>query len=303
MKTGDCLFSVVIPAHNYADTLPRALESVLRQPGNDYEVLVVDDGSTDATKEVIDRLKIAYPSRFEAVTRENAGLAATRNYGIDHTAGPWLIFLDADDELMPDALAEFRRFIVAHETVRLVTGGHIASEVVDGSERYHGAKPLSDDPEDRLVGYLLKKTIALASSATAMHRRIFEFCRYPEQFRNAEDIPVFACALVNFESAALDKPIARMYRHSDSLRHNLQYAVDVGTHLIDEVFSEDRIPAHLQKYKHVYAGQRCLSLFRTFYLAGQKQSALKYYREAIRYDWRALFRFSYTRKAVRLLVG
>ena len=302
MKTEERLFSVVIPAYNYAESLSRALESVLLQPGNDYEVLIVDDGSTDDTSAVIERLKTLYPARFNAVSRENSGPAAVRNYGISNTTGEWLIFLDADDELMPDALAELRRFIAGHESVRLIVGGHMVADT-DGSERYRGVKALPADPEARLAGYLLKKTITPSNGATAMHRSIFQRCLYPEQFRNSEDIPVFAYALTNFESAALDKPINRIYKHADSLRHNLKYADDIGTRLVEEVFREDHISADLQKYKRVYAGQRCLSLFRTFYLAGQKEAALKYYREALRYDWRALFKFSYTKKAIRLLVA
>ncbi|WP_211828585.1 glycosyltransferase family 2 protein [Kistimonas asteriae] len=302
MKTEKCLFSVVIPAYNYADSLPRALESVLQQSGNDYEVLIVDDGSTDNTRDVIDHLRSTYPGRFDAVTRENSGPAAVRNFGINNTTGEWLIFLDADDELMPDALDNLRRFISEHDTVRIIVGGHMVADA-DGSERYRGVKTLPTDPGDCLVGYLLKKTITPSNGATAMHRSIFQHCRYPEQFRNSEDIPVFAYALTNFESAALDKPLNRIHKHSDSLRHNLKYANDIGTRLIEEVFREDLIPAHLQKYKRIYAGQRCLSLFRTFYLAGQKQPALKYYREALGYDWRALFKISYTKKAIRLLVA
>ena len=141
MKDEKPLFSIVIPTYNYADSLPRALESILQQPGKDYEVLVVDDGSTDNTKAVIENLISSYPDRFNAVSRENSGPAATRNYGIHHTSGDWLIFLDADDELMPDTLAELRKFITDYKTVRLIVGGHMVAES-DGSERYRGVKAL-----------------------------------------------------------------------------------------------------------------------------------------------------------------
>ncbi|MCK5894325.1 MAG: glycosyltransferase family 2 protein [Endozoicomonadaceae bacterium] len=301
MKPDKLLFSIVIPAYNYAGSLARALKSVLEQVGNDYEVLMVDDGSTDNTSAVISRLLQTYPERFRTVTRSNAGSAATRNYGIENTTGEWLIFLDADDELMPDALSELRRFIEQHSAVKLVVGGHRVVES-DGRERYRGIRCLPADPEERFVGYLFKKTITPVNGATAMHRDIFANCRYPEQLRNSEDISVFAYALAQFDSAALDKAINRVYKHNDSLRHNINYANAIGIQLVDEVFNLDHIPDQLQKYKHIYAGQRCLSLFRTFYLAGQKSSAIKYYREALCHDWRALFKLSYTKKMIRLLV-
>lgn len=301
MKPDKLLFSIVIPTYNYAGSLGRALKSVLEHAGNDYEVLIVDDGSTDNTRAVISRLLQTYPKRFRTATRSNAGPAATRNYGIENTTGEWLIFLDADDELMPDALRELRRFIEKNAAVRLVIGGHRVVEH-DGRERYRGIRCLPEDPEERFVSYLFKKTITPANGATAMHRDIFANCRYPEQLRNSEDISVFAYALVTFDSAALDKAINRVYKHNGSLRHNINYANAIGTQLVDEVFNLDHIPDQLQKYKRLYAGQRCLSLFRTFYLAGQKSNAIKYYREALRNDWRALFKLSYTKKMVRLLV-
>lgn len=302
MKSGNPLFSVIIPAYNYADSLARALESVLGQAGNDYEVLIVDDGSTDNTSAVIERLLDTYPKRFRAVTRSNAGPAATRNYGIEKTTGEWLIFLDADDELMPDALNELRRFIEQNSGIKLVIGGHV-SVSSDGRECYRGAQCLPADSEKRFVGYLLKKSIQPCNGATAMHRDIFATYRYPEQFRHSEDIVVFSYALVNFHSAALDKAINRVYHHDDSLRYNIDYADAVGIQLVDEVFNRSRIPDKLQRYKRRYAGQRCLSLFRTFYLAGKKKQALKYYREALRNDWRAFFKLSYTKKMIRLLIN
>lgn len=79
MKSGKPLFSVIIPAYNYAGSLARALESVLGQAGNDYEVLVVDDGSTDNTSAVIERLLDTYPKRFRTITQSNAGVAVARN--------------------------------------------------------------------------------------------------------------------------------------------------------------------------------------------------------------------------------
>ena len=268
------------------------------QPGNDYEVLIVDDGSTDDTSAVIERLKTLYPARFNAVSRENSGPAAVRNYGISNTTGEWLIFLDADDELMPDALDEMRRFIAGHESVRFIIGGHMVADA-DGSERYRGVKALPTDPEARLAGYLLKKTITPSNGATAMHRSIFQRCLYPEQFRNSEDIPVFAYALCNFESAALDKPINRIYKHSDSLRHNINYAFDIGVDLVEEVFRKDYIPMRFQHYKRIYASQRCLSLFRTLYLGGRKADALRFYRKALSYNWKAVMKWSYTSKFLR----
>lgn len=95
-------FSVVIPTYNRADCLRNTLESVLNQTFTDFEVLVMDDGSTDHTRQVVDAFGDARVRYFWA---ENSGGPATpRNRGIDAATGDWVCFLDADDVWYPTKL-------------------------------------------------------------------------------------------------------------------------------------------------------------------------------------------------------
>ncbi|MTI12042.1 glycosyltransferase family 2 protein [Sansalvadorimonas verongulae] len=297
------LFSIVIPAYNYAQTLPRALKSALKQEGDDYEILVINDGSTDNTVDILEELQIQYPNRFEFVTRENAGAAATRNYGIKNTTGEWLLFLDSDDEFTINALVKLRDSINNAPEAKMIVGGHIAVEP-NGKERYRGVdavKSMQMTQEELFVAYLIKKDVTPSNGATAMHRDIFSKKIYPEEFRNSEDIPVFANAFANHTCAFLDQAITKIHKHPDSLRHNTEYADAVGTRLVNSVF--DDLPKALEKYKKSFASQRCLSLFRTYYLSGEKSKALGYYKKAISQDWLAVTKLSYTKKAIRLIFG
>lgn len=93
--------SVVIPAHNRGWSLPRAIESVLRQSMSQYELIVVDDGSTDQTAAAL----APYANRLQYITQENAGVSAARNAGIRAAKGEFVAFLDSDDEWLPGKLA------------------------------------------------------------------------------------------------------------------------------------------------------------------------------------------------------
>jgi len=96
--------SVIIPTYEGAETLPRAIESVLDQTFADLELLVVDDGSTDDTREVVLDY-VAADDRVAYVPHEvNRGASAARNTGIEHASGEFVAFLDSDDEWLPEKL-------------------------------------------------------------------------------------------------------------------------------------------------------------------------------------------------------
>ena len=94
--------SVVIPTYNRAKYVARAIESVLAQAYTDYEIIVVDDGSTDKTRDVLQ----VFSDRVHYVYQDNAGPAAARNKGIAQAGGKWLAFLDSDDVWTPDKLGK-----------------------------------------------------------------------------------------------------------------------------------------------------------------------------------------------------
>jgi glycosyltransferase involved in cell wall biosynthesis len=110
--TVDPKFSVVIPAYNAAGTLRDTLECVLGQSVSPHEVLVLDDGSTDATPDIL--AEYAHNARVRAFRRPNGGLAAARNFLIGHATGDHVACVDADDLWHPRFLEAHRRMIADH---------------------------------------------------------------------------------------------------------------------------------------------------------------------------------------------
>lgn len=102
------MISVVIPLYNKEASIAQSLKSVLSQEYDDFEVVIVDDGSTDGSVGVVEAIN---DSRIRQIKQENGGPSKARNTGVKNAKGEWILFLDADDELEPDALEYFANLI------------------------------------------------------------------------------------------------------------------------------------------------------------------------------------------------
>lgn len=102
------MFSIIIPLYNKGKLIKRAIDSVLLQTYQSYEIIVVDDGSTDDSASFV---KEYSDKRIRYFFQNNRGVSFARNKGIDVSSGEWLVFLDADDELLPCALSIFEKLI------------------------------------------------------------------------------------------------------------------------------------------------------------------------------------------------
>ncbi|MCL6415594.1 glycosyltransferase [Aestuariirhabdus sp. Z084] len=292
------LISVIIPCYNYGHLISRATASVFAQKIDEVEVLIIDDGSTDDSKLVIPQLQKKYPE-LRAIHQKNAGLAAVRNRGVEETVGRFLVFLDADDEFDTGALKAVGDAIRQEPDAQVIIGGH-TSVSDSGRERYHSAPAVSESGFQRFADYLNKK-LTISNGSTFFHRAIFDVTRYPEDCRNSEDIPVSAHAVGLFECFSIDKSLAKVHKHDDSLRHNIEYADQVALKIVDYVFNPTIIPDNFMVIQNKYKAQRCLSVFRTFYLSGKYNRAKTYYITAISIDPKMVLKFSYLRKFIKSL--
>jgi glycosyltransferase involved in cell wall biosynthesis len=188
------LVTVVIPCYNQAHFLGEAIESVLSQSYRRFEVVVVDDGSTDETSEVA--------SRYEGVRlirQENRGLAGARNRGLGEAKGEFLVFLDADDRLLPGALEAGLGCFEAHPECALVAG-HSRFIDADGLLR---AEPRPSEPiGSDLYSALLERRYFLIPGSVMYRRAVIEAVGafdtslgaaedYDLYFRIAKKFPVY----------------------------------------------------------------------------------------------------------------
>lgn len=116
--------SVIIPCYNAAAFVVRAVESVVQQDYPDKEIIIVDDGSTDRTREVLTSLRRDYPA-INLVFSDNRGACAARNTGFENSSGEYLLFLDADDELLQGRISSAAAVLASGKSPSILAGSFI----------------------------------------------------------------------------------------------------------------------------------------------------------------------------------
>ncbi len=120
MEQSTCRISVIVPAYNAAAYLTRCYDCLRAQSATDWEMLIVENGSTDDTATIGERL--AQQDNRVRLLHSEQGVSRARNLGIDEARGEFATFLDADDELLPDAFEVFLRAAAAHPTCDIIIG-------------------------------------------------------------------------------------------------------------------------------------------------------------------------------------
>ena len=168
MSADSPLFSVVIPAYNARKFISLTIESILRQTVQDFEIVVVNDGSTDNTLEVLQGIS---DPRLRVITRENGGECAARNQGFREARGKYVSFLDSDDVWLENHLEQAQRFMDAHPECKWFASTY--TRVEDIREEDIHAADLTGDTTMVTNWYLEGHALHLPSSTT-MRREALE---------------------------------------------------------------------------------------------------------------------------------
>lgn len=293
------VLSVVVTNYNYGKLLHRCIASVLSQLDAHSELIIVDDGSTDNSVELLENLNVG-SFQVGYIHQANAGPATARNNGLKWCRGRWVLFLDADDSLEENALRQVIAFLHNEPLTDLLLAGHF-SEDPDGRRKYHSPSVLESDVSARLLDYLLRKKVSISHGCSVFRCADVRARPYPEFLRQGEDIAVFAYMLSRPHCARLDVPLATIHKHSDSLRNDVELTVLNNVLIADEVFS--RMPKSIQPYIAEYKAKRALSAFRTCYRAKRRKEAIEYYRTALKLAPRQALRWDYLSKWLRLILA
>ena len=239
----DTLVTIVIACYNHGHYLNEALDSILKQTYPAIEIIVVNDGSIDNTKEVTE----LYP-QVKHIYQTNQGLSAARNTGIKHSTGECLIFLDADDWLTPGAIERNLIHLQQDESLGFVSGGHYKMYHVY-EENATVVEEMQHVGGDYYVHLLHGNYIGMASSV--MFRRwVFEDFLFDTTLKACEDYDLYLRIARKYPVFHHMQMIGAYRMRSDSMSTNgLTMLVSV-MQVLDAQKKDLRTPAELEAYQN-----------------------------------------------------
>lgn len=223
------LVSAVIPTYNYGHYVTEAVDSVLAQTYKNVEVIVVDDGSTDDTR---DRLAV-YGSRIRYIHQQNQGLSAARNTGIKAAGGPFVAFLDSDDLFHPRKLELQMRVFAARPELGLVATGQFSDEPATWAPAPDGPPPVQGLS---LVDVVTRSRFA--PSSVVARRECFEVVgQFDTTLRSVEDRDMWIRIADRFPLVVIPLPLTWYRVTPGSMSRNPQRMEYYEQVVLDRAFA------------------------------------------------------------------
>lgn len=184
------MFSVVIPLYNKENFIKRTLTSVLNQTFSDFEVIIVNDSSSDSSLKLVEEFK---DNRVKVFTKANGGVSAARNFGINKSTHEIIAFLDADDVWLPDYLSTIYQLVSRYPEAGMFVTGYYSEK--DGKKQY--ANHISKYPQFSIlddyfkVSYNHGLSINITSATCVRRDVLLSTPMFREKIKRGEDIDVW----------------------------------------------------------------------------------------------------------------
>jgi teichuronic acid biosynthesis glycosyltransferase TuaG len=229
-RLGFPLVSAIVTSYNYGRFLPEAVESVLDQTYPKLEIVVVDDGSTDETRQLVSR----YENRgVRYVYQPHSGPGQARNRGLESTSGSLVAFLDADDTWLPDKISLQVGHLRRHPELALV-GAHAYG--CDESLRITGVVHAATDESAQLFDRLLVHNVVLNPSSVLIRRSALQRVGGFSEIPLAEDWDTWLKIARTFPVGFVDRPLANV-RHHDRSLSRMEGFLDIDAEIVERHLS------------------------------------------------------------------
>lgn len=223
--------SIIVPVYNAENCVQKCVNSLLKQSITDYELLLIDDGSTDKSLDICEKIAAMNP-RVKVIHQENAGVSAARNTGLEHVCGEYIAFVDSDDLVAPDYLECLLKGM-EKEHVILSMCGH--ERIYNYDNRF---LPSFQDKHELMQAQQCAKRILTDNFPVAVwgalfHKALIGDIRFPVGIRNNEDKQFLFLYLLKNENGIVASSVSKLYgymvREGSATRRAWNGSVDVVT--------------------------------------------------------------------------
>ena len=276
---------VIIPAYNCDRYIVQAIESVLAQEDCQYEIIVIDDGSTDSTEQVLKPYsdRQAYPAGnyFRYIKQENQGVAAARNHGIAVARANLISFLDADDYFLPGKLARQAEILLKRPDLGMVHSGW--QRVDSQGNKLLDVRPWSQIPELDLENWLRWKPVL--PSAMMFRREWLQYVGgFDARFPPAEDTNlVLKLALKGCKTAWLREVTVCYRQHESSAMHKGLPQARSLMAVTDDFFAQPNLPSEVKLMEQSVRHGTLVWIAWYLYHTGHRTETTKYLQQAWKY--------------------
>lgn len=278
-------FSVIIPLYNKAPYVAKAIESVLSQTFTDYELMIIDDGSTDNSFEIATTV-IDGRENCHLIRQNNAGVSIARNNGVAVSKGEYLCFLDADDWWEPTFLEKMDKLIAEYPDAGIY--GTNYTIVNETKHKTRVAKIGVDEGFEKgyinyCQAYAKTMYMPLWTGAVSIPRNIFdEMHGFPQGIKLGEDFILWIHIALKHKVAFLNKPLAYYNQDVDTATRGIGKLHKPVEHMLWNLSDLEPLEKTNKNYKQLIDNQRTYSLL-PYLLTKQYYSAAR--QELEKVDW------------------
>ena len=269
-------FSVIIPAYNAEKTIARSINSVISQTFDEFELIIVDDGSRDKTKDIVAQFS---DDRIKYIFRPNQGVSSARNTGIISSSGKYVCFLDSDDEWKENHLEELSKLIEKYTDCGLyVTGYDI--RLTDGKILHRSTQVLKNLESGRFDnGYeiLLNYGYFLHTDSICCKREVFDRVgNFEVGVKNGEDDDMWF-RIFAYYPIAITKTVTAVYDRSESAAtaKRVPPQESVFSKRVETLLHSPEVTKYRKDSLLIWRERNKLSLARKYILSGNKREARK----------------------------
>jgi glycosyltransferase involved in cell wall biosynthesis len=230
------LVSIVIATYNRARLLPQTLDSIFAQSFQNFEVIVVDDGSNDGTRDVL----AAYQDRITYLYQDNRGPSAARNLGARHAKGVWLSFQDSDDLVLPDHLEALCAQVPTNSNCAMVfaNGIYLGGPEHNRETIIPSAKSSALAKRGIRLDDIFEKSIVRLQAALISKSAYDALDGHDESLRICMDLDLSFRLLMNFPVSYLDKPVFSYRKHEGNIGRNEELRLTENIRVVEKLLRD-----------------------------------------------------------------